>query len=58
MMGDRIVVWLVAFAAGAAFGHFVTSEVRQKRLDAASVRARKARLARIQRALVLSQLSD
>jgi hypothetical protein len=57
-MADQIVVWLFALAAGAAFGHFVTPEMRQRRLDAASVRARKARLARIQRALVLSQLSE
>lgn len=57
-MGDRIAVWLFAFAAGAAFGHFVTPEMKQRRLDASSVRARKARLARIQRALVLSRLSE
>jgi hypothetical protein len=54
-MGGKIAIWLLAFAAGAALGHIVDPEEKQRRLDAASYRSRRARLARVQQALLLSQ---
>ncbi len=54
-ISGRMVFWLLAFAAGAALGHVATPKMRQSLLDAASLRARKARLARVQQALLLSQ---
>jgi hypothetical protein len=51
-----MVFWLLAFAAGAALGCVTAPEMRQSLLDAASARARRARLGRVQQALLLSQL--
>jgi hypothetical protein len=57
-MAGRIVFWTLSFAAGFALGHFMEPEVRQKRLDAANLRARQARLARVQHTLLVSQLPE
>jgi hypothetical protein len=55
-MRGRIVFWLLAFAAGVALGHLMDPEEKQKRLDAAAFRARKARLACVQRTLLATQV--
>ncbi len=52
MNGWMLFFWLLSCAAGVALGHRIDPEARQRRLDAASLRARRERLVRVQRALL------
>jgi len=54
-MRGRMLLWLLAGAAGVALGRLTDPEVRQRRLDAAALRARHVRLARVQSMLLVSQ---